>query len=144
MLIACAQTYGSNTGQGGYETLAVVEALCRFLHEKLGMTHVDRICMDAGSGYRSTPFVLGLRNMKALTGCSVGGLHYNESGEGKRNYTDGELFALRPPLRARAARASLSPGPGPGPTISDTTPRVAVTHSTWLAREGPHQGRTTG
>jgi hypothetical protein len=52
------------------------------------VTMVD-FASDAGSGYKSTQTLLGLRNAEALTGIRVRYVHFNASGEGKRWETDG-------------------------------------------------------
>jgi hypothetical protein len=92
-------TYCSNTAQGGFETAACIEAGMRelkLLDESIGVSGFDAFCSDAGSGYKSTPYVLMvLREMKELTGVSVRRLHFNASGEGNRNLTDGHNAHLK-------------------------------------------------
>jgi hypothetical protein len=82
-------SFGTNTTQGGYETLCVQEASLRRL--KTLRPHIDIIdfCSDAGSGYKSTQTILGLRRAKETTGIRVRRMHFNASVEGKRSETDG-------------------------------------------------------
>jgi hypothetical protein len=87
--MAWIDSFCSNTGQGGYETLCVEEASLRELKKLFPDVGDVVFCSDAGSGYKSSQTILGLRNSKELTGVRVRHLHFNASGEGKRSETDG-------------------------------------------------------
>ena len=84
-------------GQGGYETLCVVEGDLQEL-KKMNADVRDLIeiavCSDAGSGYKATQYLNGMRNAKEHTGVRVRHLHFNASGEGKR-------WEARPPSPVR-------------------------------------------
>jgi len=84
-------SYCSNTGQGGYETLCAEEAA--LAQVKVIHPEIDSIvmCSDQGSGYKSTQTILGLRNSQSWGGPRVKHLHYNGPSEGKRKYTDGHM-----------------------------------------------------
>ena len=83
-------TYCSNTTQGGYEALCVMEASLRELkRDNPTLEKLDALIGDAGSGYKSNQSIIGMRYAKKHTGISVGHWHFNASGEGKRNDTDG-------------------------------------------------------
>jgi hypothetical protein len=60
-------SFGSNTTQGGFETLCAQEAALRQL--KALRAHIQEVdfCSDAGSGYKSTQTILGLRDAKRTT-----------------------------------------------------------------------------
>lgn len=53
---------GIITSQGGYETLCGGAARLKHL-QVAGLRHIDVMCTDAGSGYKPTEFVCGLRNV---------------------------------------------------------------------------------
>jgi hypothetical protein len=97
-------SFGSNTTQGGYETLCVEEASLRKLKLLCPWVTMVDFASDAGSGYTSTQTLLGLRNAKALTGIRVRYVHFNASGEGKRWETDGHNTDIKV-RREQAMRA---------------------------------------
>ncbi len=83
-------TFGTDTTQGGYETLCVEDSCLRKLKEICPWVEDEIDFMsDAGSGYKSSQTLLGLRNIKHVTGIRVRYVHLNASGEGKRWETDG-------------------------------------------------------
>jgi hypothetical protein len=82
-------SFGTNTTQGGYETLCVEESCLRKLKELCPWVEEIDFMSDAGSGYKSSQTLLGLRNIKEVTGIRVRYVHFNASGEGKRWETDG-------------------------------------------------------
>ena len=100
-------SFGSNTTQGGYETLCVEETSLRKLRKlKELCPWVEEIDFvpDAGSGYKSSQTLLGLRNIKQVTGIRVRYVHFNASGEGKRWETDGHNTDIKV-QREQAMRA---------------------------------------
>lgn len=114
LLITHIDTFCSNTGQGGYETLCVLEAGLKKAKEIDPSIDEVAMCQDAGSGYKSTQVVLGLRNSMEVTGVRVRWLHFNASGEGKRETTDGHNAVVKA-IRNSAMRA--------GKPAECTTPR---------------------
>jgi hypothetical protein len=82
-------SFGTNTTQGGYETLCVEESCLRKLKEICPWVEEIDFMSDAGSGYKSSQTLLGLRNIKEVTGIRVRYVHFYASGEGKRWETDG-------------------------------------------------------
>ena len=113
-------TFGSNTGQGGYETLCVLEATLKKalqLQPSLGDSDGAVLIQDAGSGYKSTTVVAALRKSKEVTGVRVKMLIFNASGEGKRYKTDGHF----PVIKAIRRTAMMA-----GEPAECTTPRREV------------------
>jgi hypothetical protein len=110
-------SFGSNTAQGGYETLCVEEAALRELKRQNPDLEETAFCMDAGSGYKTAQNLLGLRNSKELTGVWVKHVHFNASGEGKRWKTDGH----NPAIKARRKEAMKA-----GKPAACTTPESEV------------------
>jgi hypothetical protein len=102
-------SFGTNTTQGGYETLCVIESPPRELH-KLRPHIADPIdfCSDAGSRYKSTQTILGIRYAKEVRGFRVRRLHFNASGEGRRIETDGHNTDIKS-RRESAMRAGEPP-----------------------------------
>ena len=87
--IAWIDSFGSNTAQGGYETLCVIEASVK-KGKELNASFNDLYFMsDAGSGYKTGQSIAGVRNLKQITGVNVRHWHFNASGEGTRWETDG-------------------------------------------------------
>jgi hypothetical protein len=82
-------SFGTNTTQGGFETLCVEESSLRKLKELCSWVGEINFVSDAGSGYKSSQALLGLRNVEEVTGISVRYVHFHASGEGKRWETDG-------------------------------------------------------
>jgi hypothetical protein len=69
--MAWVDTFGSNTGQGVYETLCVMEAsLRKLLQIQADIQSVDLV-PDAGSGYKSLQTVLAYGDFGSLTGIRV-------------------------------------------------------------------------
>ena len=50
---------------------------------------------DARSGYKTTHYILGMRNMFDKSGISVFRWHFNASGEGEISTTDGQNTAVK-------------------------------------------------
>jgi hypothetical protein len=116
-LVTHIDSFCSNTGQGGYETLCAGEAaLKRAMEVHPSMPGIG-LCSDAGSGYRSTQVILGLRASKSWGCPRVKWVHFNAPGEGKRHETDGH----NPELKARRRIAMMA-----GHPFKCTTPRAEV------------------
>ena len=98
-------SFGSNTTQGGYETLCVEETSLRELKKLCPWVDEIDFVSDAGSGYKSSQTLLGLRNAKQLTGIRVRKVHFNASGEGKHWETDGHNTDIKV-RREHAMRAA--------------------------------------
>jgi hypothetical protein len=78
-------TFGTDTTQGGYETLCVEDSCLRKLKEICPWVEDEIDFMsDAGSGYKSSQTLLGLRNIKEVTGIRVRYVLFNASGKGER------------------------------------------------------------
>jgi hypothetical protein len=77
-------SFGSNTTKGGYETWCVEESRLRKLKDLCPWVEDIAFVSDAGSGYKSSQTLLGLRNIKEVTEIRVRYVHLNASGEGKR------------------------------------------------------------
>jgi len=110
-------SFGSNTGQGGYETLCVLEATLKKAKELQPALENAVLIQDAGSGYKSTTVVAGLRKSREMTGVRVKRLIFNASGEGKRHKTDGHFTAIK--AKRRSAMMAGQPA-------ECTTPRREV------------------
>ena len=61
-------SFGSNTTQGGYETLCVEETSLQELKKLCPWVDKIDFVLDAGSGYKSSQTLLGLQNAKKLMG----------------------------------------------------------------------------
>ena len=98
-------SFGSNTTQGGYETLSVIEASL-IEAKKIFNNKLESISLfsDAGSGYKTTQCLLGIRNISNAHGVQIKRWHFNASGEGKRWETDGHNTDIKS-LRESAMRA---------------------------------------
>jgi hypothetical protein len=101
-------SFGSNTAQGGYETFCAQCAGLQKWKELDPNVETIGLASDAGSGYKSSQTILGLRDSKILTGVRVSRLHFNASGEGKRWETDGHNTAVKV-HRESAMRAGQPP-----------------------------------
>jgi hypothetical protein len=82
-------SFGTNTTQGGYETLCVEESSLRKLKDLCPWVEEIGFVSHAGCGYKSSQTLLGLCNIKEVTGIRVQYVHFNASGEGKRRETNG-------------------------------------------------------
>jgi hypothetical protein len=99
-------SFGSNTAQGSYETLCVMEAtmhLLKTLNPRIIGQEVA-LCSDAGSGYKGVQTILGYRAFMERFGIRVRHVHFNASGEGKRWETDGHNTDIKV-RREQAMRA---------------------------------------
>jgi len=115
--IVWIDSFGSNTTQGGYETLCVIDVSLKKAKEIF--SEIDNVTLfsDAGSGYKTTQSILGLRNSKFMTQARIKHWHFNASGEGKRWETDGHNHDIK--YRREAAMRASNPS-------SCTTPAQEV------------------
>ena len=56
-------SFPSNTGQGGYETLCAIEANLTLLEKLFSTMNNIVLCSNAGSGYKTTQCILGMSNL---------------------------------------------------------------------------------
>ena len=124
-------SFCSNTGQGGYKTLCAEEASLHRAKEIHPNQSEVVLCSDAGSGYKSTQSILGLRNSDEWTGIRVKAVHFNASREGKHWETNGHNSHIKA-LRKEAMRV--------GKPCTCTTPRFRLLHkdSKVLLLNGSH------
>jgi hypothetical protein len=104
--------------------LCVIESSLRELH-KLRPHIADPIdfCSDAGSRYKSSQTILGLRYAKEVTGIRVRRLHFNASGEGKGSEIDGHNTDIK------SRRESTMRAGGPPWCVTPETEAQAQLHS---------------
>ena len=88
--------------------MCVIQASLRELkNDDPALDKIGALIGDAGSGYKSNQAIVGMRNAKADTGVGVERWHFNASGEGKRNDTDGHNSFIK--LHRRAAMRAGHP-----------------------------------
>jgi hypothetical protein len=109
---------------------------------------------DAGSGYKSSQTLLGLRNIKEVTGIRVRYVHFNASGKGERWETDGhntdikvrrkhamragKAFACNTPVSEVEAQLFNDGIKGSYPTLLEFDYKEQVEVDTWEGISGYH------
>ena len=61
--MVCIDKFPSNTGQGGYKTQCDIEANLTLSKKLFPTMNNVVLCSDVGSGYKTTHFILGMRNI---------------------------------------------------------------------------------